>query len=138
MAIREWQLRHDGQFPAELEDLVPGLLAALPVDPYSGKPFRYVEWTPPRPPKRDESGPAGFMAGGFGNGWNWPAGTRLLYSVGPDRNDDRGRQPLHQADTGDIIFDIPPIAPTAKAATVGAQETNKAVVDKPARGQPKP
>ncbi len=39
LAIRAWQLRHDGRFPDRLDELVPEELPSLPVDPYSGKPF---------------------------------------------------------------------------------------------------
>jgi hypothetical protein len=42
MAIRAWQLKHDGRFPDHLEDIVPDELPSLPVDPYSGQPFVYV------------------------------------------------------------------------------------------------
>jgi hypothetical protein len=31
-----------GAWPAKLDDLVPGLLDAVPLDPYDGKPLRYV------------------------------------------------------------------------------------------------
>ncbi len=44
LAIRAWQLRHDGQFPGRLDDLVPDELPSLPTDPYSGKPFGYVTY----------------------------------------------------------------------------------------------
>ena len=40
-ALRIWQLEHDGHYPETLEALVPGLLPRLPLDPYSGQPFRY-------------------------------------------------------------------------------------------------
>jgi hypothetical protein len=42
VAIRAWQLRHDGRFPDRLDELVPEELPSLPVDPYSGKPFNYL------------------------------------------------------------------------------------------------
>ena len=42
LAIREWQLKHGGQFPQSLDALVPEELPSLPGDPYSGRPFGYV------------------------------------------------------------------------------------------------
>ena len=41
LAIRDWQLKHDGQFPESLEKLVPEELPSLPLDPYSGRTFNY-------------------------------------------------------------------------------------------------
>ena len=42
LAIRAWQLRHNGQFPDSLDKLVPEELPSLPIDPYSGRIFGYV------------------------------------------------------------------------------------------------
>lgn len=42
LALREWQLRHGGQFPKSLDALVPEQLTSLPLDPYSGQPFGYA------------------------------------------------------------------------------------------------
>jgi hypothetical protein len=55
--------RQHGQWPAALSDLVPALLAGVPVDPYDGQPLRY-----------------GRLADGV-----------RVYSVGPDGIDDGGR-----------------------------------------------
>jgi hypothetical protein len=43
LAIRLWRFDHDGKWPASLDDLVPGYLAATPVDPMSptAAPFHY-------------------------------------------------------------------------------------------------
>ncbi len=41
LAIRDWQLKHNGQFPESLEKLVPEELPSLPLDPYSGRNFSY-------------------------------------------------------------------------------------------------
>lgn len=57
-----------GNYPAALEELVPSLLPSLPVDPFDGRPMRYV---------RPET----------------PGAMPLLYSVGADRTDDHGRAP---------------------------------------------
>ena len=41
IALHRWQLAK-GRLPDRLEDLVPGLLDAVPADPYDGKPLRWV------------------------------------------------------------------------------------------------
>jgi hypothetical protein len=96
LAIRAWQLRHDGRFPDRLEDLVPEELSSLPADPYAGQPFRYrLEGDIP--------------------GWareisteSPPRQTRVLYSLGPNRRDDFGAlSPTGHEMAGDIVFPIP-------------------------------
>jgi hypothetical protein len=61
LALREHRLRH-GAYPATLQQLIPGELAAAPVDPFSDQPLRY---------RRQGAG-------------------YVLYSVGPDLQDDGG------------------------------------------------
>ena len=83
LAIRSWQLKHDGRFPENLEALVPGELPSLPLDPYSGQPFGYIR-----------SGGAGLLpldlalAGVQTTSESTlikpPPGSWLLYSVGID------------------------------------------------------
>lgn len=41
LAIRRYQLKHEGAVPPSLEALVPGYLDKLPVDPWDGKTLRY-------------------------------------------------------------------------------------------------
>ena len=43
LAIRQYQLQHDGTPPAALADLVPSCVSTLPADPFSGsgEPFHY-------------------------------------------------------------------------------------------------
>ena len=41
LAIRLYQLDHNGRYPATLDELAPKYLPAVPDDPFSGKPFRY-------------------------------------------------------------------------------------------------
>ncbi len=62
-ALRLHRLKN-GSYPAALDAIVPEFLPALPIDPFSGKPFLY----------RAEGG-------GF-----------IVYSVGPDGKDDGGKQ----------------------------------------------
>jgi hypothetical protein len=40
VAAERYRLK-EGRWPARLDDLVPGYIAALPTDPYSGRPLRY-------------------------------------------------------------------------------------------------
>src|SRR5262249_8728207 len=41
IAVAEFRAR-EGRLPAALEDLVPALLPAVPLDPWNGKPLRYA------------------------------------------------------------------------------------------------
>jgi hypothetical protein len=106
MAIRAWQLAHDGQFPQRLENLVPSELSALPLDPYSGKPFHFLD--------------ASLRTIATASKWSltfkpttWPQGTRLLYSVGQNQRDELGLESPSASMEGDILFGIPPIKRTA-------------------------
>jgi hypothetical protein len=77
LALRSYQSEH-GRVPARLDDLVANYLSSVPQDPFTSQPLIY------RP-----------------QGTNW-----LLYSVGPDSSDDRGKPagrgwPVQ----GDIRFD---------------------------------
>jgi hypothetical protein len=112
LALRAWQLSHDGRLPDRLEDLVPSELDRLPDDPHRpGVPFQYVP--------TDELPRGG---GTWLNEWyalgEWDVGQadaptnpggRLLYSVGPDRIDSNGAiSPYSQPTfTGDVVFPIP-------------------------------
>lgn len=62
IALKRYQLRH-GSFPAQLSDMVPEFVAAVPDDPMDGKPLRYR--------------------------LNFD-GTFILYSIGEDEKDDGG------------------------------------------------
>lgn len=65
-ALRAYQLEH-GELPEHLQELMPVYIAELPADPFdvTGKPLRYV---------RNKQG-------------------YVVYSVGPDGNDDGGQPP---------------------------------------------
>jgi len=62
IALKRFQIKH-GQWPETLDKLAPEFLAAVPIDPYDGKPLKYH-------PNTD--------------------GTFLLYAVGEDGIDDGG------------------------------------------------
>ena len=44
LAIEQFRLRHAGQLPESLADLVPGILREAPRDPFDGQPMRYKRW----------------------------------------------------------------------------------------------
>jgi hypothetical protein len=109
LAIRAWQLKHGGGFPDHLAALVPEELPRLLIDPYAGRPFGYIRWTGRRIVSLREAlevAPRGQIP-------REPTpGSWLLYSVGPDRHDDKattfvdnGQQP----EPFDIVFAIPPV-----------------------------
>jgi len=62
IALKRYQLDHQGELPAQLAGLVPGYLREVPIDPMDGQPLRYR--------------PSGH--------------TFLLYSVGADATDNGG------------------------------------------------
>ncbi len=68
-----------GTYPASLAELVPGYIAELPADPFSGTDFRYQL----RTVKGEQS--------------------YLLYSIGPDLDDDRGAIVWDDSD-GDLLI----------------------------------
>jgi hypothetical protein len=61
LAVERFRAAH-GALPARLADLIPGELAGMRTDPFSGRPLVFKQWPD-----------------GYG-----------VYSVGPDREDDRG------------------------------------------------
>ncbi len=100
LALRRYQLQHDGRLPLMLQDLVhEGELSELPIDPYSGQLFQYrpaegqlvlplsvVLALPSAPAPEFESS----------------RGMRLLYSVGEDRSDNGG-----SSGSNDLVFPLP-------------------------------
>jgi hypothetical protein len=83
LAVRLYRFEH-GADPESLDVLVPAILPAVPVDPYSGRPLLYYKDT--------------------------PGGSRP-YSTGPDRDDDHlqpvlGRQ-FTETTNGDFSLDTP-------------------------------
>lgn len=65
IAVERYRAAHGGSLPETLHQLVPAQLAAVPLDPFDGKPLRYAKLG--------------------GNSW-------VVYSVGPDRTDDAGAE----------------------------------------------
>ena len=111
MAIRIWQLKHDGRFPESLSALVPSELAELPTDPYSGRPFGYRPW------HGEPIGRTGNWLSHIQSNTKPPPGSRMLYSVGLNRQDDNanaGQDPdlkfgPRRLERSDIVFVIPPL-----------------------------
>jgi hypothetical protein len=79
LAIRAYRQGH-GEDPPDLNALVPSILKSVPIDPYSDQPLRYQ--------KRGKDG--------------------VIYSLGPDRDDDKLSKPLPRkhVDTSDGDFTI--------------------------------
>jgi hypothetical protein len=107
LAIRIWQVRHNGHFPESLEALVPGTLSSLPIDPYSGKPFGFK-----RSNGQEVSPLREALITAPGKGQASAPESWLLYSVGPDGVDNGGftfkpNDPTPQP--MDIVFEIPPV-----------------------------
>jgi hypothetical protein len=82
LALRSYCVEK-GQPPEKLADLVPDHLTAVPEDPYSGKPLVY---------RRE-------------------ADKYVLYTVGPDGQDDGGKPWDEMNWSGDFLLDEPPQAP---------------------------
>ena len=84
LALRVWQLKHDGNLPETLEELVPSVLSKLPKDPFSTGPFVYTRVA-------DQFvfpfGPTGTVQNAIETSGK-ARGQRLLESVGADRRPD--------------------------------------------------
>jgi hypothetical protein len=80
LAVRVYREEH-GEDPPDLNALVPSVLKAVPIDPYSDRPLRYQ--------KRGKTG--------------------IVYSLGPDRDDDKLSKTVNQrhldTDDGDYTID---------------------------------
>jgi hypothetical protein len=111
VALRIWQLEHEGHYPEKLEELVPGLLPSLPADPhtYSGRPFLYRRAAGQKSLPLGLSGLTQMVTGETAQCRPTRPGQWLLYSVGPDGRDD-GAQHDYQINPAqsDLIFPLPP------------------------------
>ena len=82
VAVERYRLAHGQALPSRLEDLVPSLLDVVPIDPFSGKPLRFVT----------EDG--GYVA----------------YSLGLNRQDDGGRLATKDMVRQRFVDSAPPAA----------------------------
>jgi hypothetical protein len=80
IALKRYQLKH-GNYPPDLDALVPEFLAAVPLDPVDGQPLRY---------RLNADG------------------TFLLYSVGPNAQDDGGNPALEKGVEGSNFYWLNP------------------------------
>jgi hypothetical protein len=108
VALRIWQLEHQGKYPETLEALVPELLPSLPPDPYSGQPFRYRKAEGQKLLPLGLSGRTDQLTGDTSRTQATRPGQWLLYSVGPNRTDD-GARIDYETDPAraDLIFPLP-------------------------------
>ena len=118
LALRLWQVRHDGRLPRSLDELEtanPEIGESL-IDPYSNPParFGYVA----------SGGQSLLPLGSFNPIPDVPSartdllkptqGFMLLYSVGPDKTDDRASFNLDVRNKGDIVFPLKDEVPPPK------------------------
>lgn len=97
LAVERYRLKH-GDFPADLNKLVPAYLPKVPLDPIDAKPIRY---------KRTADGV-------------------VVYSIGNNRTDDGGNVERLQADFGYRLWDVkkrrqpaPPLPPPEPEGGMG-------------------
>lgn len=78
LALERFRRTHNGAYPDSLQALVPGFMPAVPIDPFDGRPLRYVR-----------------RATGY-----------VVYSIGADRADNGGTIPVAggPGDGPDITF----------------------------------
>jgi hypothetical protein len=107
LALRIWQLRHNGRLPGKLHDLVTSsLLDRLPTDPYApGHSFGYVLSSGQSLLPLGERSPVHQSPHDL-NRLRPTPGARLLYSVGPDRRDDGAANNTTSMGRGDLIFPL--------------------------------
>ena len=111
LALRSWQVQHGGRLPDRLAELVPSELPeGLPGDPYVNNAFGYI------PSQGQTLLPLGRLdplsSGHSPSELISTAGHRLLYSFGPNRQDDGARENLTSPwTTSDIIFPLPESVP---------------------------
>jgi ABC-type transport system involved in multi-copper enzyme maturation permease subunit len=82
LALRAWQLSHDGRLPERLEELVPTELDRLPNDPFAGptQSFGYAAPAHQRLPLLGVFG--GYTLPSFFR--DYPGHPMILFSLGPD------------------------------------------------------
>lgn len=111
LALRSWQVQHEGRLPDRLDELVPSELDQLPVDPYADKVFSYIpsEGQPLLPLEQFEQLNARFQQSKLIP----TAGHRLLYSFGQNRQNDGALadENMSHSSRTDIIFPLPEFVP---------------------------
>ncbi|WP_422930325.1 ABC transporter permease [Singulisphaera sp. PoT] len=90
-ALRIWQFEHEGEFPDSLDRLVPDVLDKLPLDPFSGKRFGYVRAAGQALVPIVSTHPSNVNLSSQLYWDRTKPGQWLLYSVGPDGQDDQGQ-----------------------------------------------
>lgn len=78
VAVDRYRLDHGGAFPARLDALVPQYMDDVPLDPFDGHPLRLVV-------RNDQA---------------------LIYSIGPDLQDNAGAAFDEHKKTGDMVFTV--------------------------------
>jgi hypothetical protein len=121
MAIRAWQLEHDGRFPDRLEQLVPGELPSLPVDPFSGRPFGYVAYD-----SNQASVDRALWYEQKTRSQPILPGTWVLTSVGFNREKEVGEANALTRTIDDIAFLIPPLRTPPPPARPSARDRGPA------------
>jgi hypothetical protein len=126
LAIRAWQLRHNGRFPDRLDALVPEELSTLPNDPYTGGSFAYTlsqgQYVFPLRYVLNESGALpnhDFVRA--------QSGSWLLYSGGPLSGEQSGTMLWRKNDIlvwRDLVFAIPPVEDNNKDQTQDHEPTS--------------
>jgi hypothetical protein len=121
LALRTWQVKHGGHLPEKLADLVPAELEQLPDDPYkANNAFGYIRSDGQLLLPLGELEPVG--PGNTSAKLRPTENCRLLYSLGPNLQDDRGSSNDSSVyNKGDIIFPLPdsPVRPDAGGAAGG-------------------
>jgi ABC-type transport system involved in multi-copper enzyme maturation permease subunit len=113
LALRAWQVRHDGKLPGSLAELSNSeVLVTQPTDPYTPKrPFGYIRASGQNVLVLGDLDPvhSGDLLRPEVNASKshlTDASWVLLYSVGPDLKDDEALMNDVQGGTGDIIFPL--------------------------------
>ncbi|SIN99319.1 hypothetical protein SAMN05444166_1948 [Singulisphaera sp. GP187] len=99
IALRAWNLDHNGTYPETLDALVPDLLDHLPLDPYSARPFGYKRSTGQEIPRLDLQSPSSNL------GPLTKPGQWLLLSIGPDLHEGTAVSGRNYID--DLVFPLP-------------------------------
>jgi hypothetical protein len=100
LAIESYKLRH-GKLPKSLDEIISAALPTVPLDPYSGEPFRYF---PGGVPSTDKFHPSDFQGAGI-----WSTGPNAYPSRANDTAEPQylWRTPIYFLYAGDRISGTP-------------------------------